>query len=422
MILCLAIQPSLGVSQWIATVGTDSEEVFTVFSNGSYLFAGDYLGAYRSSDHGMTWTLIDSGLVKLPLMTIGPGISGFVFRNGKMYAGGDNGLYVTTNSGTNWTPCGSLPHSAGIGPLLSCGSSLIAAGGWMVSEGDGDFLIEGELFRSTDDGATWSTSSTGMPSNPIVSQLAALPNTIVASTGTGIYVSKDSGLTWNKSSPYPSLSNIYRIAACDSLLVAVSRGPLSLSTDGGTTWTLPAGDSTFLDPTAMCIVRNTLVVTSLDSGVTVSTDWGISWKRVNDGLDTTGSFSTRFYVIGTLAPVGDYMFAGSSLHLWRRPLSEITRTPITSSAPVPSGYSLEQNFPNPFNPTTEITYKVPTAGYTSLEVFDALGRRLTTLVSRFLKPGVYSSKWDASATSSGVYIYRLHSGSYNSARKMILIK
>jgi len=50
MILCLAIQPSLGVSQWIATVGTDSEEVFTVFSNGSYLFAGDYLGAYRSSD------------------------------------------------------------------------------------------------------------------------------------------------------------------------------------------------------------------------------------------------------------------------------------------------------------------------------------------------------------------------------------
>ncbi len=85
-------------------------------------------------------------------------------------------------------------------------------------------------------------------------------------------------------------------------------------------------------------------------------------------------------------------------------------------------YSLSQNYPNPFNPSTSIEYQVASIEKVSLKVYDVLGREIKTLVNEIKSPGTYKITFDASELSSGIYFYRLTSGSFTQTRKMILMK
>ena len=89
---------------------------------------------------------------------------------------------------------------------------------------------------------------------------------------------------------------------------------------------------------------------------------------------------------------------------------------------LPEHVHLEQNYPNPFNPSTQIAFGVPRAGLVSLEVYDLLGRKVSTLVNAHQAAGSYTVTFDASALSSGVYIYRLQVGNQTLFKKMTLIK
>jgi Secretion system C-terminal sorting domain/CARDB len=89
---------------------------------------------------------------------------------------------------------------------------------------------------------------------------------------------------------------------------------------------------------------------------------------------------------------------------------------------VPNYYALGQNYPNPFNPSTKIQYAIPKAGDVQLTVYDILGRQVATLVNEFKNPGVYTVDFNASALSSGVYFYKIKSGSYTDTKKMLLVK
>ena len=93
-----------------------------------------------------------------------------------------------------------------------------------------------------------------------------------------------------------------------------------------------------------------------------------------------------------------------------------------SNGSLPKTYSLSQNFPNPFNPTTKIAYSLPKAGKVSLKVFDMLGREVTTLVNEEKTAGNYEVTFDATVLPSGVYFYTLISGKNIQSRKMILLK
>jgi len=89
---------------------------------------------------------------------------------------------------------------------------------------------------------------------------------------------------------------------------------------------------------------------------------------------------------------------------------------------IPDEISLEQNYPNPFNPTTTINYQLPEKNHVSLKVYDILGNLVSTLVEQEMEAGYYSVNWNASQLASGIYIYRIISGSYVSTKKMILMK
>lgn len=89
---------------------------------------------------------------------------------------------------------------------------------------------------------------------------------------------------------------------------------------------------------------------------------------------------------------------------------------------IPTEFALMQNYPNPFNPSTNIKFTLIEAGFTTLKVFDILGRQVDILVSKQLTPGVYSYNFDATNLPSGVYIYQLTSDNLKVAKKMLLNK
>ncbi len=97
-------------------------------------------------------------------------------------------------------------------------------------------------------------------------------------------------------------------------------------------------------------------------------------------------------------------------------------TVIEVDAGLPKQFALQQNYPNPFNPTTVINYQLPVASNVSLKVYDVLGKEVMTLVNGRQEAGDYNVSLNAASLSSGVYFYRLQSGSFVETKKMMLVK
>ncbi len=88
----------------------------------------------------------------------------------------------------------------------------------------------------------------------------------------------------------------------------------------------------------------------------------------------------------------------------------------------PENFHLGQNFPNPFNPSTTISYQIASRSQDTLKVFDVLGREVAVLANRIEEPGSRSVSWDASNVTSGVYVYQLRAGPLVETRKMLVIR
>jgi len=89
---------------------------------------------------------------------------------------------------------------------------------------------------------------------------------------------------------------------------------------------------------------------------------------------------------------------------------------------IPGQFVLHQNYPNPFNPSTTIQFSIPEQTLVTLEVFSALGEKVTTLVSEELNAGNYKYEWSAEGLASGIYFYQLSTENFTQARKLLLMK
>ena len=89
---------------------------------------------------------------------------------------------------------------------------------------------------------------------------------------------------------------------------------------------------------------------------------------------------------------------------------------------VPQKFSLEQNFPNPFNPSTTIKFSIPIASYVKLTIYGFLGKEIKTLIDGIKSAGSYSIKFDASELSSGIYLYKLETDYFSDVKKSILLR
>ncbi len=97
-------------------------------------------------------------------------------------------------------------------------------------------------------------------------------------------------------------------------------------------------------------------------------------------------------------------------------------TNILSDAEPVYKFSLEQNYPNPFNPSTKISWQSPVSSWQTLKIYDVLGNEVATLVNEEKPAGSYEAEFNAAELSSGVYLYKLQTGSFIETKKMLLLK
>ncbi len=117
-------------------------------------------------------------------------------------------------------------------------------------------------------------------------------------------------------------------------------------------------------------------------------------------------------------------FSGTGFDILTVKYSHVTDVKEPLSSNIPKGFSLSQNYPNPFNPSTWIKYEIPDYGghKVELKVYDVMGKEIATLVDNQQSPGTYEVEWNADNYPSGIYFYRLSTGTYTDAKKMLLLK
>ena len=109
-----------------------------------------------------------------------------------------------------------------------------------------------------------------------------------------------------------------------------------------------------------------------------------------------------------------------------RYIIELTYNNVTSveqvSNDIPENFNLLQNYPNPFKPTTTISFDLPFRSFVVLNIYNSIGEFVDRLIDGEFDAGSYNASWNASGLTSGIYFYELKTDKFNSVRKMLLVK
>lgn len=337
---------------------------------------------YRTTDGGFTWELQYFDTTKtgyLNYIKMFDTLNGIAMGNA-IDSNSPAIFLKTTNGGVDWI-------SQNSNYLIGDFSFDIWRGVNFINLNQGYFYREKTIYKTTNSGKDWNVILNG----EFCPLLKAYDENILLaartdddSTGT-MFRTLDAGQSWesyqNKSFSWGS--DIEFIPENPSKVWYSRGGSLFFSSDTGKTWT----NELTLD----YISFNDLVFTNEKNG----------WLLAN--LPGTGHWSRIFRTTN-----GGY--------------GGIVSVESENSEVVPKKFSLEQNFPNPFNPTTNISYSVSEFGLVNIKVYDILGKEVATLVNEEKPAGRYVVEFDASDLSSGMYIYTLRANGYSNSKKMLLMK
>jgi photosystem II stability/assembly factor-like uncharacterized protein len=294
--------------------------------------------------------------------------------------------------------------------------------------------LPGGFYASTDYGVTW-TVSPGTEATQFCT-LALRPdstNILYAGSFDGhIFKSSDRGLSWRTVLEGPGATEVPIIVINPQnplTAYATHFGPphgISKTTDGGENWFTSGLDtvdmwSLDVDPQK----PETLLAGEFDPGLLgrmfKSTNGGQTWADFSSGLPSSGIAHWTVKVVSLDIPLVLAAMTGSvSGGVYK--LENIPVSVNGNDLFMPLTYSLMQNFPNPFNPQTTITFDLPEGAHVRLCVFDVLGREVAILADEHRAAGGHSVQFEAHGLTSGVYFYRLELGVTSTIRKMTLAK
>ena len=380
------------------------------------------------------------------------------------WTAGENGTILkTTNSGTNW-----VDHSIQTLNLISDIFFINQDNGWIVgSDNSWPFgSYRGICGKTTNNGIDWLTQDlTWVPSsvffiNQNMGWIAGSTNEVYPNYNGVVYKSTDGGNTWinkfNGSDP-SGFIDIYFKDEGNGWVVG-NYGEIFMTTDGGDNWIEQSiGNDTyrqifFINESFGWITGTSELLITTDGGFNwnvsnVPTNGGLNsayfvnqnigwvvggnvyyneiWKTTDGGINWINSFNgihnlySVYFInenIGwTVGEDGIILKTTNGGTTFLEEESEITKT-----------FALSQNFPNPFNPVTTISYQIPQTGFVSLKVYDILGREVATLVNEEKPAGSYEVEFNPASSiknpASGIYFYQLQAGNYSETKKMILLR
>jgi photosystem II stability/assembly factor-like uncharacterized protein len=394
-------RPSAG--QWVTPLAIHPTDETILY--------GGWTGVYKSTNRGSNWTNISGTTISSTLadLALAPSNPNY------LYASNGSTLYVTTNDGATWTvrSAPSTINDIAVDPTnpakiwIACNSS------------------SNRVFVSSDAGATFTNISANLPA--IVARTIAIddktPRGIYVGMNIGVYFKEESATNWM------AYMNNLPLVAINELDIQRSSGKIRVATYGRGVW------ETDLAPLPVHIVSFTARAIGSRS---VRLDWTtlsehnnygfyVQRKRENDpawnelensfipGHGTTNEPHYYSFIDSTLPQDGRWLYRLRQVDFdGTEHFTEAISVMITTSVAdgiIPSSFRLEQNHPNPFNPSTTITYDLPTASRVKLTVFDALGQELAVLVDEEQPAGRFSVDFSTASAkkemSSGVYYYRI---------------
>ncbi|RKY95133.1 MAG: hypothetical protein DRQ01_00600 [Ignavibacteriae bacterium] len=395
--------------------------------------SGDMGGARRSTDDGATWENLNDVFIA---RTIIDGADGNLYSSIWDFPQ-DESLYRSTDNGDNWgNPLVTVPSGDNIFSIavnISTNPNTIFAG-----------TRNGPL-RSTDNGINWAPAVNGIPPNSWVRDVEVdSGGYVVAATTNGMFTSTNNGDLWEEATG---------IAAGDTIVKLIFDYPLSTEKAGGDTRVLAGSDdgniyeafrnSRYTTATLLAIFDGEfsgIYIAYLQtqnkkvhgvshfprngqgSGFSTSTNDGSTWQQNNQGLSSDNisalAGANLTASIKYNAGLFDNMNGGAKIFSLDYSTSDVE--PVSNL--VPDDYELKQNYPNPFNPGTTIQFSIPQEGFVSLDVFNSLGEKVSTLVSENLIAGTYKYDWNASVLPSGIYFCSLTADNFKLTKKLVLMK
>ena len=199
----------------------------------------------------------------------------------------------------------------------------------------------------------------------------------------------------------------------------------------GATIVLP---SAITPPSNLTAIRNTNESITLtwkdnsdnEAGFIIERKNGDSLSSNNFSAIDTATANDTIYIDNSVVDSSTYTYAVYAFNIDTVSTSsnqtEVSKSTSVKNNQLVSEFRLYQNFPNPFNPTTQISYEIPHAGFVKMEIFNILGEKISTLINQYETAGKHNITFDASNLSSGIYIYQLRSANSIAEKKLTLLK
>jgi hypothetical protein len=276
--------------------GLGGSNVFALVAEGTALFAGTSDGIFLSSDSGVFWHVVDTGVPP------GSTISAMTLFNTALFAATDNGLFRSTDAGKTW-----FPTNTGLGD----DSTLVLSFSTLQANGS-SALFAGTSFgvyRSTDMGASWVSVSGNLPLDVYFNTIVTIGSTLfLSSNGNGVYLSVDQGTSWNAVNTGLSDPTIYTLAANDSFLFAGAfdglwRRPLTDFSSSAVAPSISVGNSlvNYPNPFSSSTTINFTTPASGIANVSVVNLLGTEIARIFSGELSAGEHSFSWDAHGTMA-------------------------------------------------------------------------------------------------------------------------
>ncbi len=390
---------------WVRQSTPVNTNLYTVNShhgNGSTWACGENGVIIYTSNGGSNWVLQNSGTTSDLYAIVFMEISG-----GPVFACGENGtMLYTSNNGTNWNSIN-----------MNTNKTLRDISDFrFVAVGD-----SGVIFRSSNNGVNWVEVS-----SPVTKNLNAVSGAFsfyaVGNEGT-IIASSNQGQNWNVLNSGVT-NDLLGVPLFGNRDIAVGQKGLILrSSNFGTNWYSQYSFTNKDINSVEYSVNNTShIYCAGDSGVILkTTDGGISWgtqvSNTNENLNSIFFYldDTRGFACGDNGTILKTTDGGGVI--------SIIKNENGLNASGLDNYILSGNYPNPFNPVTNLEFEMSKLGFVSLNIFDVSGKEVDVLVNENLNPGTKKYKFDGSKLASGIYFYSLFvNGDLIDTKRMILLK
>lgn len=247
VLFCLLFVPITVNAQWVQTNWLDNEYITALATNGNSMFAVIDGGIFRSTNGGQNWTVIDSGIKNINVISI-------VANDNSIFIGADNGrIFSSMDDGTSWIQRSSVPTKFDVKSIAMSGSNIFVG-----TNGDGIFL--------TLDGSNWFSIDNGLgSSNTYVTSLAVSDNSIFASTDCGIYRFTNK-LSWNRIEGPPGI--VWSVVAdSNHIFAGTFNHGIFVSNNDGNSWTAMNTGLINGDIMSLAISNNYILVGTYSEGV-----------------------------------------------------------------------------------------------------------------------------------------------------------